>query len=146
MHSLLCGNTHTFNELLYTCYHCTVFMQDERFLRTLTSIRKSYKWSASSVEIIYGRLNCFGSYVEVNDKLLKTEESRVVLHFNEISLRLSRDAVQWNEPLITAGFSERQTLYLEIQVFNDATLCGQIIFVAYWLKFLFDGIHHDVLR
>jgi len=34
-------------------------MQDERILRTLTSIQKSYKWSESSVEIIYGRLIVF---------------------------------------------------------------------------------------
>jgi len=121
-----------------------LFMQDERILRTLTSTQKSHKWSASSVEIIYGRLNCVRPYVEVNGEFLKTEKSRVVMNVKATFLRLSRDVVQWNEPLITAGFSEQQKLYLEIQDFNDVTLCEQVNFVADWLKFLIPSYIHVI--
>jgi hypothetical protein len=66
------------------------------------------------------------------------------MYFNRTFLRLSRDAVHRNDPLITAGFPEQQTLYLEIQAFYDVTLCGQVIFVADWLKFLIPSYIHVI--
>ena len=60
-------------------------MQDERILRILTSIQKSYKWCASTAEIIYGRLNCVRM---LNDEVLQHGETK------------SRDALQYNLPTV----------------------------------------------
>jgi hypothetical protein len=40
---------------------------------------------------------------------------------------------QQHAPLITAGFPEQHTFNLEIQVFWDVILRGQVIIVADWL-------------